>query len=73
MDPYRPPTYPVRPRLKAVLNAAIDFGLTRDEAWRTFNLALSRARRETVPEYYDEIAGALAEEILSKQRRMLAG
>lgn len=56
-----------------MLNAAIDFGLTRDEAWRTFNLALSRARLETVPEYCDEIAGALAEEILSKQRRMLAG
>jgi hypothetical protein len=56
-----------------MLNTAIDFGLTADEAWGTFNLALSRARHETVPEYYDEIAGALAQEILSKQRRMFAG
>jgi hypothetical protein len=55
-----------------VLNAAIAFGLTREEAWRTFNLALSGARLETVPEYYDEIAGALAREILAKQRRISA-
>jgi hypothetical protein len=70
MDPHLPPTYATTPR--AVLNAAIAFGLTREEAWRTFNLALSGARLETVPEYYDEIAGALAREILAKQRRISA-
>jgi lantibiotic modifying enzyme len=55
-----------------VLNAAIDFGLTREEAWRTFSDALSTAHVETVPDYYDAIAGALAQEILFKQRRILA-
>jgi hypothetical protein len=73
MEPDRSTTYPATPALKAVLNAAIDFGLTRDEAWQTFNDALARARLETVSEYFDVIAGALAQEILSKQRRRLAG
>ena len=73
MDSDRSATYPATPALRAVLNAAIDFGLTREEAWRTFNDALSGARVETVPEYYDVIAGALAQEILSKQQRILAG
>jgi hypothetical protein len=72
MDPERSLTYVGAPALRAVLNAAIDFGLTREEAWRAFNDALSVARVETVPEYYDVIAGALAQAILAKQRRTLA-
>jgi glycogen debranching enzyme len=71
MDPDSSAVYPAAPALRAVLNAAIDFGLTREEAWRAFNDALAVARVETVPEYYDAIAGALAQEILSKQRRTL--
>jgi hypothetical protein len=73
MDSHPAPTYPPTPTLRAVLNAAIDFGLSREEAWRSFNLALSGARLETVSEYYDVVAAELAREILGKQRRILAG
>src|SRR2546427_8297316 len=56
--------------LTAMLDAAVDFGLTRDEARHTFHKALVDPRREaSVAGYLDRVAGALAREILAKQRR----
>ena len=55
-----------------MLHAATQFGLTRDEAWLTFKTALAGVLAETtVPDCMDEIAGALAREILAKQRGLL--
>jgi hypothetical protein len=72
MDRFRPAT-PVRtPAAQAMLDAATQFGLTREEAWHTFNVALAAAPPDTdVPAYLDEIAGSLVREILEKQRRIL--
>lgn len=72
MDRNHPATYPATPTLRAMLEAAQGFGLTPEQAWRTLNAALARPRFEsTVAEYLDEIAGALAQEILAKERRTL--
>ena len=58
--------------LTAMLDAAVDFGLTPEEARHTFRKALVDPRREaSVAGYLDRIAGALAREILAKQRRLL--
>ena len=55
-----------------MLDAATQFGLTREEAWLAFKTTLAGVRAETtVPDCMDEIAGALAREILAKQRRLL--
>jgi hypothetical protein len=55
----------------AMLDAAVDFGLTRDEAQRTLHEAMTDPRREhSVADYLDRIAGALAREILAKHRRL---
>ena len=55
-----------------MLQAAQDFGLTREEAWRTVAAALVGPRSESaVAQSLDEVAGALAQEILAKQRRIL--
>jgi len=57
-----------------MLDAAVLFGLTREEAWLAFNDALADALTDVdSPEYLDEVAGALAREILAKQRRMIRG
>jgi uncharacterized membrane protein YebE (DUF533 family) len=65
--------YAVIPPLQAMLEAARHFGLTDDEVWQTVNASLHGAGNEaTVREYLDELAGALARRILSKQRRILA-
>jgi|RhiMetdeSRZDD1v2_1073273.scaffolds.fasta_scaffold00931_7 hypothetical protein len=67
-----PATASYNTTLTAMLDAAVDFGLTRDEARGTFHQALADPRREaTVAGYLDRIAGALAREILIKQRRAL--
>jgi hypothetical protein len=55
-----------------MLEAAQDFGLTAEEAADTLGAALLGLRSESaVAPDLDEVAGALAEEILAKQRRML--
>ena len=54
-----------------MLNAAEDFGLTREEARTTLHRAMVDPRREaSVADYLDRIAGALSREILAKQRRL---
>ena len=55
-----------------MLDAATEFGLTREEAWLAFKTSLAAVRAETaMSDCMDEIAGALAREILAKQRRLL--
>ena len=56
-----------------MLDAATAFGLTRDEVWGAFRRTLDALP----PDFYeedcmDEIAAALAHEILAKQRRIFA-
>jgi hypothetical protein len=73
MDRDRVTAYPAPPALRAMLAAAQDFGLTPEEAWTTLDAALVGPRYEsTAAEYVDEIAGAFAQAILAKQRRILA-
>ena len=56
----------------AMLDAAVDFGLTPEEARHTLHQAMTDPRREaSVVDYLDRIAGALARKILAKQRRIL--
>ena len=58
--------------VNAMLGAAVDFGLSPDETSDTLHRAMADPRREaSVADYLDRIAGALAREILAKQRRML--
>jgi hypothetical protein len=72
MDRFRPATDVRTVPVQSMLAAATQFGLTREEAWCTFNAALAALPTGTdVPEYLDEIAGSLACEILAKQRRIL--
>jgi hypothetical protein len=65
--------YAVVPTREAILEAAIDFGLTDDEIAETIdrvNDALySVGRDATAPEYVDELTEALARSILSKESR----
>jgi hypothetical protein len=73
MDSDRLTAYPAPAALRAMLGAAQEFGLTPEEAWRTLDGALVGPRYEsTAAEYIDEIAGAFAQAILAKQRRILA-
>jgi hypothetical protein len=63
----------VIPPLQAMLEAARQFGLTHDEVWQTVDASLHGAGNDaTIGEYLDELAGALARRILSKQRRIPA-
>jgi hypothetical protein len=72
MDRKQGATYTETVPVQVMLDAATQFGLTREEAWRTFNAALPSAPTVTdVPEFLDEVAGAFAREILAKQRRIL--
>jgi hypothetical protein len=65
-------TYTAMPTLRRMLEAAQDFGLTAEEARRTLDAALVGSRSESaVARNLDEVAGALAREILAKQRRLL--
>ena len=58
--------------LSAVLDAATEFGLTREEVSRTLRHALHAVQPDsTEDECLDEVAGVLARQILGKQRRLL--
>lgn len=60
------------PSLQATLDCAIHFGLTEDEVWGTVKDVLYGVESGgTEPDYLDEVAGALAQAILSKQQRIL--
>jgi hypothetical protein len=62
--------YPAAPTLQEIFKGARDFGLSEDEIWRTVNDSQYWAGPEaTVPEYLDELAGALAHRIVIKERR----
>jgi hypothetical protein len=65
-------TYPATPPLRAMVEAAQDFGLTTEEATDTLVAALVGPGFESgVAPDLDEVAGALAQEILAKQRLVL--
>jgi hypothetical protein len=62
--------YPAVP-LKAVFEGAKDFGLSDDEVWSTVNEALYWADDEmTMSEYLEQLTAALAQRIISKERRV---
>jgi hypothetical protein len=62
--------YPAAPTLQEIFEGAKGFGLRDEEIWRTVSEAQRWAGPEaTVPEYLDELAGALAERIVIKERR----
>jgi hypothetical protein len=65
-------TGPVVP-LQEILDAAVEFGLSREEVWQTVDEALYRAPANAVPDCLDELTAALARSILAKQRRIAAG
>ena len=72
MNRYQPATHSEAVTVQAMLDAARHFGLSRAEAWQTFSEALSGILTDpSSPEYLDEVAGALAREIVEKQRRIL--
>lgn len=57
------------PPLRAIFEAAKRFGLTEDEVWRAVDESLYEAGRDaTLSEYLEDLTGALAERILTKQR-----
>jgi hypothetical protein len=57
------------PSLQAILEGAMHFGLTEDEAWRATDEALHDVGRDaTISEYLEELTGALARHILYKQQ-----
>ena len=61
------------PPLHAIFGAARDFGLTEDEVWRTVAAAQRMAGPDaTVSASLDEMIGALAQEILAKEREAIA-
>jgi hypothetical protein len=58
--------------MRAVFDAAKEFGLTDDEAWRAVDgTAWAVGADATLGEYVDWLAAALAGGILDKQRRRL--
>jgi hypothetical protein len=60
------------PSLRAVFDAAKQFGLTDDEAWRAVDGTLWAVGADaTLREYVDWLSAALAGGILAKQRRRL--
>jgi hypothetical protein len=62
--------YPATPTFQEIFEGAKGFGLQDDEIWRTVNEAQHWAGPDaTVPEYLDELAGALAHRIVIKERR----
>jgi phage terminase small subunit len=72
MDWRDPATASYTAAVTTMLSAAVDFGLTPEEARHTLHQAMADPRREaSVADYLDRIAGALSREILAKQRRML--
>jgi len=66
--------YPAAPTLQEIFEGAKGFGLRDEEIWRTVSEAQRWAGPEaTVPEYLDELAGALAQRIVIKERRNRSG
>ena len=66
--------YPAAPTLQEIFEGAKGFGLRDEEIWRTVSEAQRWAGPEaTVPEYLDELAGALAQRIVIKERRSRSG
>jgi len=66
--------YPAAPTLQEMFEGAKGFGLRDEEIWRTVSEAQRWAGPEaTVPEYLDELAGALAHRIVIKERRNRSG
>jgi hypothetical protein len=62
------------PSLKAIFDGAKDFGLTDEEAWQTVDETLCEAGGDaTLHECLTELAAALAQRVLSTQRRTLSG
>jgi hypothetical protein len=63
-----------RPSLKSIFAAAVALGLSEREAWAATDAAAARAGDDaTLSEYVDELTGALARDILAKERRMRSG
>jgi hypothetical protein len=64
------------PKRDAILEAAIDFGLTDDEISETIDQVndslYAVGRSPAAPECFDELTEALARSILSKERENLA-
>ena len=62
--------YPAAPTLQEIFEGAKGFGLCDEEIWRAANESQHCAGPDaTVPEYLDELAGALAHRIVIKERR----
>jgi hypothetical protein len=55
--------------LRAIFDAARRFELTDEEVWQTVDESLSAWDDAAVAKGLDDLAGALARRILSKQRR----
>jgi hypothetical protein len=63
------PTYPAPPPLRAVFDGARLFGLSDEEAWRAFDVALAEVGTDaSVDEYLDELTAELARRVLGKHR-----
>lgn len=62
--------YPSAPTLHEVFASARTFGLSEDEVWHVASQSQQWAGPDaTIPEYLDELAGALARRIVIKERR----
>jgi hypothetical protein len=60
--------------LQTLFESAKGFGLSEEEIWRIFNESQYWAGPDaTIPEYLDEISGALAQRIVIKERRTRSG
>jgi hypothetical protein len=58
------------PTLQELFESAKGFGLSDDEVWRVVNESQFWAGPDaTIPEYLDELAGALAHRIVIKERK----
>jgi hypothetical protein len=65
MDYDHPPV-----QFQTIFESAKGFGLSDQEIWRVFNESQYWAGPDaTVPEYLDELSGALAHRIVIKERR----
>jgi hypothetical protein len=63
------PTYPDPPPFRAIFDGARLFGLSDEEAWRAFDVALAEVGTDaTVDEYLDELTAELARRVLGKHR-----
>jgi hypothetical protein len=59
------------PAMREMLEAAMSFGLSEAEVRRAVDDCLFRSEQDAaMVDYADEVAGALARAILSKQRRL---